>query len=69
MFVPHNRDKSTFFFNPITSVYICIIGWNQGFVYPLIQVKVHVFALNIVIDITFIELKRGKSKGALYVNF
>ena len=58
IFVPHKRDKKHIIF---ISVNICMIGWSHGYVYSLLLVKVHVFALTIFIDIIFIDLRRGKS--------
>ena len=49
-----------YFLNPITSVDICITGWSQGLVYPLLQVEVHI-ALTIVTNVIFIDLRCGKS--------
>ena len=60
VFVPHNRDKNMYFLNLNTSVDIYITGKSQWFVYPLLYFKVHVFAVNIVTDITFIDLRCGK---------
>ena len=68
LFVPHNRNKKNvfFFFFFFCFVLFCFLllflsdyisRWSQA----LLLVKVHVFALNIVIDITFTDLRRDKS--------
>ena len=60
VFVSHNRDKNMYFLNLNTSVNIYIPRKSQWFVYPLLHFKVHEFAVNIVTDITFIDLRCGK---------
>ena len=64
VFVPHNGDKRRVFLNSITSFDTCITWWSLGlfkYMYSLILAKVHLFALNIVIDTIFIDLRGSKS--------